>query len=323
MKVSVIVPVYNVEKYLARCLDSLVNQTLEDIEIIIVNDGSTDNSENIIKQYLKKYSNIKYFRKANGGLSDARNHGLKYAKGDYVAFVDSDDYVDNTIYEKMYKIAKKNKLNIVVCDTIEVYGENNKIYKHSNFHYSDNNIKNYIISPPMACIRLFKREIFNKVEFTKKIYYEDLNLMPGLVNCTSKIGFIEEGLYYYVQRDNSIMKQRQYDERLLDIFTVLKNNDFLKEKYQDELEYLYITHLLRSASLRFLNYDNRRDLLKKVNDTIRKKYPNYSKNIYYKKSSLKFKIVCYLSYHKYYKLLKIVKRIGEIYGKSKYNSASV
>ena len=94
MKVSVIVPVYNTYDYLNKCLDSLVNQSFKDYEIIIVNDGSTDDSEKIIKKYQKKYSNIKYYYKENGGLSSARNYGIKYANGDYIAFVDSDDYVD-------------------------------------------------------------------------------------------------------------------------------------------------------------------------------------------------------------------------------------
>ena len=101
--VSIIIPVYNVEKYIEKCLESLVNQTLEDIELIIVNDGSTDNSENIILQYKEKYPNkIKYYTKQNGGLSDARNFGMPFATGKYVAFLDSDDYVETNMYELLY-----------------------------------------------------------------------------------------------------------------------------------------------------------------------------------------------------------------------------
>ena len=106
MKVSVIVPVYNVENYLEKCLTSLVNQTLKDIEIIVVNDGSTDNSQKIIDRYEKKYSNVKAYVKKNGGVSDARNYGINKAKGKYIAFVDGDDYVDEMMYEKMYKKAE-------------------------------------------------------------------------------------------------------------------------------------------------------------------------------------------------------------------------
>ena len=120
--VSVIVPVYNVEDYIERCMESLINQTLKDIEIIVVNDGSTDKSETKIKKYLDKYPDkIKYFVKENGGLSDARNYGMQYATGEYIAFLDSDDYVDITLYEKMYKIAVEQNCDYVECNFIWKY----------------------------------------------------------------------------------------------------------------------------------------------------------------------------------------------------------
>ena len=221
-KVSVIVPVYNVDKYLDKCLDSLVNQTLKDIEIIIVNDGSKDDSEKIIKKYQKKYPEIiKAYKKSNGGLSDARNYGLKYASGNYIAFVDGDDYVDINMFSKMYNYAKENKLDIVVCDTM-MQEENNTYALKSNLGYSFDMVKNYIISYPMACIRLVKSSLMKKHKFEKGILYEDLNLMPILALDTEKIGFLEEPLYYYVIRSGSIMQQKEFSLKLLDIFKVLE-----------------------------------------------------------------------------------------------------
>ena len=118
-KISIIVPVYNVEKYIERCLKSLVNQTLQDIEIIIVNDGSQDKSEEIIEKYVKENHNkIKYYEKSNGGLSSARNYGIEYATGEYIAFLDSDDYVETNMYEEMYNLAKKENADMVECDYI-------------------------------------------------------------------------------------------------------------------------------------------------------------------------------------------------------------
>ena len=308
--VSIIVPVYNVEDYLKKCLDSLVSQTLKDIEIIIVNDGSKDNSQIVIDEYLQKYPHlIKSFKKKNGGLSDARNFGLKHASGEYIAFVDSDDYVSPNMMKLMYDKATKEDLDIVVCDSIEVY-KDKEILKKSNLKYSDDNIKNYIIAPPMACTRLYKRFIFDKIKFTKNIYYEDLFLNPSLVKITPKIGFLELGLYYYVQRDNSIMKQKEYNERLLDIFKVLDyNKTMLIDLYPDEVEFLYISHLLRSASLRFINYKEAKELINKVILEI-KKIKNYKNNKYYKKTSYKFKIICFLAYHKKLLLLKLIKKLG-------------
>ena len=108
-KISVIVPVYNTEKYIKKCLDSLVNQTMKNIEIIVVNDGSNDHSEEIIKDYENKYPEmVKYYKKENGGLPSARNYGLEKAKGEYIAFVDSDDYIDKELFSKLDEYIDKN-----------------------------------------------------------------------------------------------------------------------------------------------------------------------------------------------------------------------
>lgn len=310
IKVSVIVPVYNVEEYLEKCLESLVNQTLKDIEIIVVNDGSPDNSQKIIDRYQKKYKNIKAYLKENGGLSDARNYGIKNANGEYLSFVDSDDYIDTTMLEKMYKLAKKENLDLVVCNTINIDDTGNSIEINSNYNYSDDTIKNYLLSPPMACIRIYKKELFKNIKFKKGIYYEDLELTPKLVKYTKKIGFIDEGLYYYYQRIGSIMKQKKFNNKLLDIFDVLETNklELLKE-YPDEVEYMYITHLLRTATLRFLEYDNYKELINKITNTIKCYFPNWTKNKYYRKSSKKLKLICTLAYHKKIFILKLIKKI--------------
>lgn len=310
IKVSVIVPVYNVEKYLRKCLDSIINQTLKDIEIIVVNDGTKDNSQDIIDEYTKKYKNIKGYIKENGGLSSARNYGIKRAVGEYISFIDSDDYIKDDMLEKMYNKAKKDDLDIVVCDSIEIYEDGREVYKKANMHYSDNEVNNFIIAPPMACCRIYKKYIFDKIEFEDKILYEDLNLNPLLVNTTNKIGFVEEGLYYYFQRNGSIMNQKKFNDKLLDIFKVLDNNyKGLVEQYPDEVEYLYISHLLRTATLRFLEYDVP-DNFDKINHTMKDKFPNWRRNKYYKKSSGKLKLICNLAYGKNILLLKLIKRLA-------------
>lgn len=310
IKVSVIVPVYNVELYLEKCLDSLVNQTLKEIEVIVVNDGSPDNSQQIIDKYTKKYQNIKAYIKENGGLSDARNYGIKEANGEYLAFIDSDDYIDETMLEKMYQKAKKDNLDIVVCNSVNVYENGNNIEIKSNLNYSNNNVKNYLISPPMACTKIYKRTLFNKIEFKKNIFYEDLELIPKLVKLTKKIDFIDEGLYYYYQRTGSIMKQKEFNKRLLDIFDVLDSNKkILSKEFLEEIEYMYITHLLRTGTLRFLEYPNYNELIDKIILIIKEEFPNWRQNKYYKKSSKKLQLICQLAYHKQIFLLKLIKKI--------------
>ena len=311
IKVSVIVPVYNVYDYLDKCLDSLVKQTLKEIEIIVVNDGSPDNSEEIIKRYAKEYpEKIKAYKKENGGLSDARNYGIKKATGEYIGFVDSDDYVSTDMYQKLYDKAISDKLDIVLCDTINLYEDGKEILVKSNLKYTDDVVKNYLLSPPMAWLRLYKRELFNDLEFKKGIYYEDLELTPRMVKYTKKIGFLEEGLYYYLQRVGSIMKQKEFNNKLLDIFSVLEvNKKNLGKEYPDEIQFMYITHLLRTATLRFLEYKGTEEYLKKINDIILENYPDWKDNIYLKKASKKTRIICNLAYKKRYRLLKIIKKI--------------
>ncbi len=310
-KVSVIVPVYNVEKYLEKCLDSLVTQSLKDIEIIVVNDGSPDNCQEIIDKYAQKYPDlIKAFIKENGGLSDARNYGIAKAKGEYISLVDSDDYIAADMLLKMYNKATMDGLDIVVCDTINVYDDGKEELIKSNLHFSDDDVKNYIIGPTTGCIKLYKSYLLKKHQFKKGILYEDLELTPSLALRTDKIGFIEEGLYYYLQRSSSIMNQVSFNEKLLDIFTVLdKNRELLGKKFPAEVEYLYITHLLRSATLRFLNYKNTDIYLEKIVNTMKDCYPQWQNNIYLKKSSFKLKVICKMAYYKHYGLLKMIKRL--------------
>ena len=310
MKVSVIVPVYNTMKYLEKCLNSLVNQHFSDYEIIVVNDGSPDDSQKVIDNYAEKHPNtVKGFIKENGGLSDARNYGIKKAQGDFIALVDSDDYVSLDFLEKLYNKAIQDNLDIVLCDTIEVYGEK-EVYIKSNVNYSDNNILNYLIAPPMSCIRLFKKELFSKNKFKKGILYEDLELTPSFVNSTRKIGFVNEGLYYYVQRFGSIMKQTKFNEKLLDIFDVLASNkEKLFNEFPLEVEYMYITHLLRTATLRFLGYDGTKEYLNRIVLIMKEEFPNWNRNVYLKKSSFKLKIICFCAYHKFYKILKLLKKV--------------
>jgi len=225
-KVSVIVPVYNTENYIKKCLASLVNQTLEDIQIIVVNDGSTDNSEKIINEFLEKYpSKIKYYKKENGGLSDARNYGLNYADGDYIGFVDSDDYIDYSMYEKMYDLAKKENSDIVECDFTWVYPDKTKIdtgieYKRKEDFFTNSRV--------MVCNKIIKKEIINDITFPKGLRYEDLEFFYKILPNVNKISVLKEPLYYYIQREASISNMQ--NKRTVEIFTILDNIlEFYKE----------------------------------------------------------------------------------------------
>nr|WP_302853132.1 glycosyltransferase [Methanosphaera stadtmanae] len=129
-KVSIVIPVYNVEKYIERCLKSILNQTLDSIEVIVIDDGSTDNSGKICDEFSTKYKNVKTFHKRNGGVSSARNLGISIAKGEYIGFVDPDDFIHVNMYKELYENAKKVNSDIAICSFKEIKG--NKIYKEDN-----------------------------------------------------------------------------------------------------------------------------------------------------------------------------------------------
>ena len=290
-KVSVIVPVYNVEKYITRCLTSLVNQTIDDLEIILVNDGSTDNSEKLIKQFKKDYKNIIYVKKENGGLSSARNFGLIYATGEYVAFLDSDDYVDRTIYQKMYEKAKATNSDYVECDFIWKYPDHEKI--DVGFRYKDKK-EMFEKARVVAWNKLIKRKIIinNKLEFPVGLYYEDIEFFYKLLPYINNFSFVEEPLIYYVQRVNSIVNKQ--DARTKQIFKVLDNviNYYKKiglyNEYETQIEYTYARILLCSSLKRIIQIPDkvtRSLLLTETWQNLNIKFPNWKKNKLLKKNN--------------------------------------
>lgn len=315
VKVSVIVPVYQTEAYLEKCLDSLVNQSLSEIEIVVVNDGSPDNSQKIIDAYSEKYPQVKSLMKENGGLSDARNYGVTHASGQYIAFVDSDDYIDEKMYEKMYELAVQKQLDVVVCDTWMDYPSRSYVLK-ADLGYSDDPLKSYIFAYPNAPARMISRDLMKRIVFRKGIWYEDLDLMPTLVAYTNKIGFIHEPFYHYVQREDSIMNQTVFKAKFYDIFAVLDDvyqvyaKHGLLQKYHLELEYLYITQLQRSAVLRFAGLAGAKDALKKVCDVMHERFPQWYTNPYLKKSSWKFRLICQLGRYKQYWAIALLKKVS-------------
>ena len=290
-KVSVIVPVYNVEQYIDKCLNSLVNQTLQDIEIIIVNDGSTDRSKSIIFKFKEKFSDkILYLEKENGGLSDARNYGIKHAKGDYIAFLDSDDYVELNTYEKLYNKAIQTNADMVECD---FYWE----YPDKKIHDTKANYKNesdmFANARVVAWNKLYKKDILlnSGIEFPKGLRYEDLEFFYKILPKLNKIELINEPLIHYVQREDSITYVQ--NERTQEIFTILDNiikyykeND-LYEKYKKELEYMYTRILFASSFKRICKIKDkkiRNESLQKTIDKAYEEFPNWKNNTILKKS---------------------------------------
>lgn len=316
-KVSVIVPVYNTEKYLEKCLMSIAKQSLQDIEIIVVNDGSTDGSQNIIESFIKKYPDkFILLNKKNGGLSDARNYGMQYAKGEFLSFVDSDDYIDDSCLEEMYKKAKENDLELIECDFVWEFPEKSKIDNGREYKTKEDY---FIFGRVLACNKLFKTDTIKKndLKFPNSMRYEDIEFFYKYISFIKKSGIVQKPFYHYVQRDSSIINVQ--NEKTEDIFIVLQNVvDFYKERGLFEtnfenLEYLYIRLLLGSSFLRMVRIPDKKTrnrLLDKTICTLYSTFPNWRKNRFLKiksKKNIYYKTVNKFTYKIYKEIFRIIK----------------
>lgn len=263
IKVSVIVPVYNVEKYLRQCLDSIINQTLKEIEILCINDGSTDSSPEILKEYEEKDSRIKIINKKNAGLSAARNQGLELAKGEYVSFIDSDDWINETFCEALYTAAKKYDSDIACGGIVRVTGKrqrNKLIYKKEEFT-KDTDKKNRLTKTPVFSYvwnKIYKRESLIKsgVTFPVGRVFEDVTWSIKAIYYLNGVVTTPSALYYYRKTPTSIMSAKSeknakdYAQSEKEMLEFAKENnlkllDGYKYSKRDKYQFLGVTILKR------------------------------------------------------------------------------
>ena len=318
IKVSVIVPVYNVENYLVKCLDSLVHQTLKDIEIIVVNDGSPDNSQNIIDTYVKKYPKIiKSYIKENGGQGSARNYGLKHAHGEYIAYVDSDDYIDLDMLSKMYNKAKEDNSDVVICGMKNISLANKVTIDNNNFPNDDLKI---LFGSMGVCNKIFKKDIItkNNLQFRSKVWYEDIDFLVKILLDNIKISFIDEALYNYVLRKGSTMNNSNIAKNLDIILAFDEMIKYFKEKniydkISTKLEFLAIYHIYIASTTRVIMAQDKRKnkiaIINKLRDYMHNNFPNYQNNFYLQYMSLNKKIIYKLINWKGYNIIRLVLKI--------------
>ena len=253
-KISVIIPVYGVEKYIRQCLESIINQTYKNLEIIVVNDGTKDNSMKIVEEYLSD-ERIKIINKQNGGLSSARNRGIEEATGDYISFIDSDDWIDLNMYKEL--CSQLIDEDILIYRFFNYDNKKNEIMEEKKVDiYSKNKMirnKYLYAGLPYSCwSKLYKREYLEKNKFKfLEIFYEDVVWNLQTIFLTEKIKFIDKKYYYYrVNRENSIMN---LSEQLK-----IKTNTVFKEKqeYSYKIIYQNIENFLNEKEKKFqmVNY---------------------------------------------------------------------
>lgn len=314
--ITIIVPVYNVKKYLKECLDSIINQTYKNLEIILVDDGSPDNCGKICDEYAKRDKRIKVIHKENGGLSSARNAGLDIAKGEYISFIDSDDYVAENFIEKLYLLCIQNNADIAECDFIRFENEINLLEQEENLDiYSAYDRKHIIyMKHSIACNKLYKKYLYEKLRFPiGKTNEDEFTIYKILYSCKNVTVFTNLKLYYYRYNPQSIMG-RTFNIKRLDALEALEERkQFYKKRNEIEL-YNKTVEQYQGWLMSFyiLTKDNIKDckyILKNIKAKARKNFTEYKKNkeiVFHKK--VKTLIFCF-SPAMFYYLVKVKKYI--------------
>lgn len=279
-KVSVIVPAYNEEKYLERCLNTIVNQTLEELEIIVVDDGSKDGTYHICEKYQQACpEKLTVIHKRNEGVGPARNCGLAIAKGEYIGFVDGDDWIDVEMYQTMYETAKKHHSDIVVCDVRKIFvSENRETVEVSLPNESPQiDIGTYIkdgLNPAYAWNKLYRREIWEQYQF-KKMVYEDLDIVLTILSNCKIVSYIQRPFNTYFKRPNSITTSYE-NTRLLDIMQAYKDAAYnANEKYREETVFCVAKRILINMGTPGFRY-YLADFMELINELM----PLFESNIY-------------------------------------------
>lgn len=278
-KISIIVPVYKVEKYLKRCVNSLLCQTYRNIEIILVDDGSPDNCPDICDEYASRDSRIKVIHKNNGGLSDARNIGIENSTGEYLSFVDSDDWVKKDFIEELYNnmIREQACISIIGCMLIWDNGRNTTFSDKSDYYVynQENAIKELLKQDKfhcMVCQKMYKREIFSDIKFPVGKIYEDVAVgLPTFLKA-NKVVFSGKPMYFYYQRDDSIVNEKFNEDKLFfldcckEIIDYSNNHNkiFDKEAYNFYLRALLMFVLQLYSDVRTRNSEICKQLEKEV-----------------------------------------------------------
>lgn len=255
-KITIIVPVYNVEKYLEKCINSILNQTFTDFELILVNDGSIDKSGEICDYYSRKDNRIKVIHKINEGQAIARNKALDIARGDFIGFVDSDDYIEKDMYEILYNYCIEHECDISICAWTVYYKDkvlnksNNKIEIHNKEEAMKYMVEGELYDEALWS-KLFKKELFSEIRFPKMRRYEDTAITYKIFDKCNKVCYIGESKYNYIRREGSTMDNARKYINIDEIYIYDQMYKFLEENYNSACRYALIK--LLNNSMRILN----------------------------------------------------------------------
>ena len=284
--ISIIVPIYNAEKYLNDCIESLLNQTKKELEFILINDGSTDSSEKIIKKY--KDERIKYYKKKNEGIGKTRNFGIFKATAKYIMFLDSDDYLESNACKELYQKAEKEKLDLVICNFYRVENGHKDVVKIPEFKNTTlRETPNLLLKVNLApWNKLYKKDLLkqNKIKFVEDLKYEDAPFVVEAMDKAEKIGYINKELNYYIIHKNSETTIR--DERIFDIIDIVdKIRNYFKNRkeFTETVDKLTIKILTNYTIQQRLQQEKEvgMNFIDKAFQYIKTNIPDYKNNKYY------------------------------------------
>ena len=295
MKLSIIVPVYKVEEYLGECVDSLLSQTIDDYEIILVDDGSPDNSGKIADEYAAVNPDmIRVLHIDNGGQGRARNFALDIAKGDFVGFVDSDDWVTHDMYEKMYTRAAETGADVVVCDFMERFADGRESMLPASLQ------DNWLGSAGSSCNKIFRRSLVGALRFPVGLWYEDFYFSAVMLLRSKHTEFIAEPLYIYRRGQESTMHNNNAVKNL-DMLTIMDmlEKEMVPAGYKDDFEFFLVNHVLLDSISRLAKQDapERKEVIGKLRQYVQAKIPKLSGCGSYKKESRKRRLIMWMNYH--------------------------
>ncbi len=290
MKLSIIVPCYNVEPYIEACVESIVKNSIKDYEIILINDGSSDHTSSVLEKIKKQYKEVIVIEQENKGLSFVRNKGIELAKGKYLAFIDGDDTIHEKMLSSLLEKAEKGDFSMVTCGVRMVYTDH-EVLVNPGFTkdlLSKEEIKKQMYDfYPAACNKLFKKSCLEDIRFKEGVWFEDVEFIYRLLPSLTKVGVVDGYYYNYFQRKGSITYS--YNHKLYDlvanmdsIVTFYQEQNLL-EFYYEEIEYTYVRYLYATFIRRLAKMKDKKEFKKGVSYVIKKvkeNFPQYKKNPY-------------------------------------------
>ena len=314
--ISIIVPIYNVEPFLKECIESIIKQTYQNLEIILVNDGSPDNCGTLCDEYAKNDNRIKVIHKKNGGLSSARNAGLDIATGEYIAFVDSDDCVSSDFIQRLYELCKENSAEIAECDflkfidRIEKNSKNPEVELFSSIEMQKRIYSKDYVRTIVVWNKLYHKKIYKNLRFPEgKINEDEFITYKALDSTDKKIAITNETLYYYRYNESSIMARKFNEKRLQVIQAYEERKEYYKNKSQKELyEKTVIEFQEKMKQLYMLTYkyiENNEMFLKDISNRMKKNLLEYKPLVGNKQ---KIRMIVFTMFPKAYSYLIMLKR---------------